>query len=405
MVDVLIIGGGIIGMLTARELSLAGASVCILEKGDTARESSWAGGGILSPLYPWRYDDAITRLARYSQQAYPALTVELFEATGIDPEYEPSGLLILEQEELESGLAWAGRWGLTAEKVDHARARELEPELKPSTPHALWMPEIAQVRNPRLARALRADIERRGVQILTHTPVTGIRFENNRAQGVETPTGLIEGGQLIACAGAWTAELLDGSGHRPDIEPVRGQMVLCHATPGLVRHITLCQDHYAIPRRDGRVLFGSTLEHQGFDKSTTSQAREELYTLAIELLPALRRFPIERHWAGLRPGSPGGVPYIGRHPQAGNLFVNAGHFRNGVVLGPASARLAADILLDRPPILDPAPYAMQAMREIKPGNIHPRLNQLFNDRRRRSRRTDGAYYFGSLPIKCTVFHH
>lgn len=362
MSDVIIIGGGIIGMLTARELSLAGASVSIIEKGDTARESSWAGGGILSPLYPWRYDDAVTRLARHSQRVYPALCAELLEATGIDPEYEPSGLLILDHGELDAALEWTGRWGLSAELIDPARACELEPELKPATPRALWMPQIAQVRNPRLTQALRVDIEKRGVRVLTQTPVTGIRIEGERARGVETPGGLIEGGQLIACAGAWTAELLDGLGHRPEIEPVRGQMVMFHADPGLIRRITLCQDHYAIPRRDGRVLFGSTLEHQGFDKRTTSRAREELYALAIELLPALRRFPIERHWAGLRPGSPGGVPFIGRHPRAQNLFVNAGHFRNGVVLGPASARLAADLVLEREAVVDPAAYALLAQR-------------------------------------------
>jgi glycine oxidase len=139
-------------------------------------------------------------------------------------------------------------------------------------------------------------------------------------------------------------------------------MILFLAEPGLIRHINLTEERYAIPRRDGRVLFGSTLEHAGFDKQTTGEAREALYAAATALFPDLRRFPIEHHWAGLRPGSPAGIPYIGPHPQAGNLLVNAGHYRNGVVLGLASARLAADLVLGRKPLMDPAPYALTAGR-------------------------------------------
>lgn len=362
MTDVLIIGGGVIGMLTALELRQAGASVTLVEKDDTARQSSWAGGGILSPLYPWRYDDAITRLARYSQETYPALTAFLHDETGIDPEYEKSGLLILEREALELGVDWARRWDMPAEEVDGAAVTVLEPELVTAAPQALWMPEIAQVRNPRLARALRRQIERLGVKVRTHTPVTGIRFDGARALGANTPSGTVDADHVVVCTGAWTADLLGELDHKPDIEPVRGQMILFHASAGIIRHISLSQGHYAIPRRDGRVLFGSTLEHTGFDAGTTAEAREELYRLATALFPVLKRVPIERHWAGLRPGSPGGIPYIGRHPQAENLYINAGHFRNGVVLGPASARLLTDILLDREPWLDPAPYALTTPR-------------------------------------------
>ncbi|MCX8018513.1 MAG: FAD-dependent oxidoreductase, partial [Rhodocyclaceae bacterium] len=158
------------------------------------------------------------------------------------------------------------------------------------------------------------------------------------------------------------AKLLEQLGNPPDIRPVRGQMLLFHAKLDQIRRIVLYRGRYVIPRRDGRVLFGSTLEQAGFDKQTTAEAKESLYQDAVALFPVLRRAPIEDHWSGLRPGSPSGIPYIGAYPGIDGLYFNAGHFRNGLTLGPASARLMADLVLGRPPLLDPAPYALDAPR-------------------------------------------
>jgi glycine oxidase len=181
-------------------------------------------------------------------------------------------------------------------------------------------------------------------------------------QGVRTRAGDIDADRVVVCTGAWTAELLAKLGRKPDIRPVRGQMILFYAKPGQIRHLTLYRERYVIPRRDGRVLIGSTLEDAGFDKRTTAEAKEELYRIATAMFPLLKRTPIEDHWAGLRPGSPSGIPYIGPYPGAEGLYVNAGHFRNGLVTGPASARLLADLLLGRDAILPPSAYALEAMR-------------------------------------------
>jgi glycine oxidase len=139
-------------------------------------------------------------------------------------------------------------------------------------------------------------------------------------------------------------------------------MILFHAQPGAISRIVLHNDRYVIPRRDGRVLVGSTVEHRGFDKTITDQARASLKQYALDHFPLLEQADIEHHWAGLRPGSPQGIPYIGPVPGIDGLYLNAGHFRNGVVLAPASARLMSDIVLGRNPILPPAPYALDAER-------------------------------------------
>ncbi len=362
--DVLVVGGGLIGMLTARELRREGMRVALVERGATGSESTWAGGGILSPLHPWCYPEAVNALAAWSQDGYPELLAALADESGVDPEYRRSGLLVVEGFDADEAQAWAARWRRTLERVDGAAALALEPSLGLSVESAVWLPEVGQVRNPRLGQALRGSLLAAGVTLLEHRPVTGFALQGERITGVETPEGEIAAGAVVVASGAWSGSLLGGLGLPVPVEPVRGQMLLFHAEPGVVSRILLDDSRYVIPRRDGRVLVGSTMERVGFDKSTTESALHALQAAAARLVPALAHYPLERHWAGLRPGSPRGVPYICAHPRIEGLFINAGHFRNGVVMGPASARLLTDLLLEREPILDPSPYRLS-------GNIDP----------------------------------
>ena len=174
--------------------------------------------------------------------------------------------------------------------------------------------------------------------------------------GVKTSGADFQAGTVVIAGGAWSGQIMGLLGREIPIKPVRGQMLMFRTHPGLIEHIVLIKDRYFIPRRDGRILVGSTLEEAGFDKSTTDRARAELTEFALTYLPGLADYPLEKHWSGLRPASPESVPMISAVPEFEGLYINAGHFRNGVVLGLASARLLVDIMLSRPPVISPEPY-------------------------------------------------
>jgi glycine oxidase len=357
MADVLIIGGGVIGLMTAFELLQAGQSVTVLDRQAVGQEASWAGGGILSPLYPWRFPAAVNNLAAWSTAAYPELAERLAELSGIDPEWTQSGMLVLDADEEKTGT-WADRYQQPYEWRDAEGVAALEPALAQPPARGLWLPAIAQVRNPRLVKALKAVVLAQGAELREGQTVTGFRLREGRIHAVQTGQGDINADKVIVCGGAWTGDLIRELDPAVRVEPVKGQMLMFKAEPGLVRHIVLDQDHYVIPRRDGRILAGSTLEHSQFDKSTTPAGRDRLYQAATRLIPALGQYPLERHWAGLRPGTADGIPYICAHPRIEGLYINAGHYRNGVVLAPASARLMADLVLGRETIVEKGDYGV-----------------------------------------------
>ncbi|MDX1491983.1 MAG: glycine oxidase ThiO [Pseudohongiellaceae bacterium] len=364
MSDFLIVGGGVIGLLMARELAKEGATVTVVDSGECCREASWAGGGIVSPLYPWRYSPAVTALASCAQERYPALASELLDETGVDPELEVTGLLMLDAQDSDEALLW----GKSSKRIIVEReAKELasqEPHLAKRFKHGLWMPEIANIRNPRLGQALRrsALLDPR-VTVLEHTSIKGFVRREDRLLGVVAEQGSeqkeLKAGEFIVAAGAWSGNLLSQLNIELPVEPVKGQMLLFRPPQRLLNSIVLSAGRYLIPRRDGHLLVGSTLEHAQFDKSTTEEALQSLLESATGLVPELNNYPVVKQWAGLRPGAPEGIPYIGRVHGFSNLSVNAGQYRNGLVLAPASASLLASILLNKPSAIDASPYSLQ----------------------------------------------
>jgi glycine oxidase len=366
MNQVIIIGAGIIGMLTARILKKSGVSVTIIEQGYAGKESSWAGGGIISPLYPWRYSEPVTQLALWGQGHYPDVLEAVRVNSGIDPEYSQSGLLYLDiEDELSQAEQWEHQHGYPFQQFSGDALKAVEPGLNVSGAQSGWLTDtIGQVRNPRLVAALREDLLQLGVIIEQHTEAQSFIAEAGVVKGVVTNKGNFSGDRVVVAGGAWSARLLEQWGQMPKIAPVKGQMIVFKAVPGVVSRIVLSKGRYVIPRKDGRVVVGSTLEFNDFDKTTSDDVLQELKQEACRIIPALAHYPVEKQWAGLRPGSIDGVPYIGEHPQLKNLYLNAGHFRNGVVIGLASCQLLVDQLLGQTPILDPTPYQLTAERLI-----------------------------------------
>ncbi|WP_016703686.1 glycine oxidase ThiO [Pseudomonas chlororaphis] len=356
--QVVIVGGGVIGLLTAFNLASAGQQVVLLERSNVGQESSWAGGGIVSPLYPWRYSPAVTALAHWSQDFYPQLAERLFATTGVDPEVHTTGLYWLDLDDEAEALAWARREQRPLSAVDISVAHDAVPVLGGGFSRAIYMADVANVRNPRLVKSLKAALSALStVTIHEHCEVSGFIREGERVLGVQTSLGEIRGDQVVLAAGAWSGELLKSLGLALPVEPVKGQMILYKCASDFLSCMVLAKGRYAIPRRDGHILIGSTLEHEGFDKTPTASALESLKASAIELIPALAQAEVVGHWAGLRPGSPEGIPYIGPVPGLEGLWLNCGHYRNGLVLAPASCQLFTDLMLGREPIIDPAPYA------------------------------------------------
>lgn len=354
--DIIVIGGGALGMVSARRLAEAGHSVVLVERDRVGRGTSRAGGGIMSPLAPWAVAEPVARLAECSLPMLPGLAAALAADTGIDPQYRATGVIHVDCEELEAALAFARRSGLRTEVLDEAALARVAPAAIRTPGPSLLFPDLAQIRNPRFLDALAADLARRGVVLLEDAGEVTLAREGDALWVDAGPHGRLTAGDVVVTAGAWSAPLLSTLGVQLPVTPVKGQILWYMLPRPVLQHVLIRHGHYVIPRHEGVVLVGSTVEEVGFDTTTTADATEELRAAAAGMVPLLGSLPVQGQWAGLRPGSPDGIPLIGPVPGIPGLWVNTGHFRNGVNLAPASAELLAALLGGTSPPLDPAPY-------------------------------------------------
>jgi glycine oxidase len=350
--DVLILGGGVIGLTTAHYLAGAGASVTVLDRAEFGRQASWAGAGIVPPGNLDAATDAYDRLRALSASLYPTLSQELRSATGIDNGYVVcGGLELVAPDEASPEAAWTAE-GLSFQEVGPEELHRLEPDLAPGPGCVFFLPDLAQVRNPRHIKALLASCRARGVRLLDHCPALTLTLHGNRVVGVETTQGPLRAGTVLVAAGAWSDALLAQVGWRPGVRPLRGQIVLLQRGVGGLRPVVLQGKRYLVPRPDGHVLVGSTEEEAGYDARPTADGVSELLAFALRLMPSLGRALPERSWAGLRPISVDGLPYLGPVPGCAGLFVATGHGRAGLQLSPGTGLVAAALVLGKIPPLD-----------------------------------------------------
>ncbi len=354
--DVLILGGGVIGLTTAYHLAAEGVAVTVVERGDLGHEASWAGAGIIPPGDTSRAQSPIGRLRAFSSSLFPTLSRQLRDETDIDNGYFVCGGLELDGGNGSLTTEWREE-GVAFEELDGAGLRRLEPGLSPDVTRGWHIPGIAQVRNPRHIKALAAACEIRAVGLMPGCAAGRLLHRGERITSVETEQGKLAAGKFLVAAGAWADALLSPLGWTPGITPVRGQIALLDTGDAAERPVVMQGKQYLVPRPDGRVLAGSTEEDAGFDARPTASGVSGLLAFAERTVPRLRDAVLERCWAGLRPGSPDGLPFLGPVPGFSNLFVAAGHFRAGIQLSPATGLLMTELLLGRVPTVPLAPFA------------------------------------------------
>lgn len=346
--DVAIVGAGIIGLSVAFELASRGAYVRVYDTGVPAGAASWAAAGMLAPRTEHIADDAMQRLCESSLDLYPAFADAVQNTSGIDPHLRLDGILhaaydTRAMERLRTRAEELRAGGHDVSLYDREQTLIAEPALSRAISGSMFVSGEGQVDNRRLGRALLAACELRGVRVHTAQRVE-VECDARRALGLRTDMGYVAAGAVINAAGAWASRVRGvPPSCVPPIEPVKGQMLAIEIPKGFMRRTMWVPGAYLVPRQDGRLLVGATSEHAGYDARVTAGGLAALLDAAVAAAPSLRDFSVTETWAGLRPGTPDERPFLGSTPMNG-YYLATGHYRNGVLLAPITARLLADAL-------------------------------------------------------------
>jgi glycine oxidase len=340
--EAVIAGGGLVGGAIALELALAGMRVAIFEQGEPGREASWAGAGILSPAPENPATIPLVPLGKASMALYPEFVGRVEEISGQDVGFRAKGTLdaLFSRDtarELSTHVAVHHGWGLRAEAISAEDARELEPALSPAVEAAVLRPDEASVDNRALTQAVLQAARKSGAEIFARREVQGIWREKQRCAGLLLDNEKVSAKWTIIAAGSFSASIT-GVGTYAPVRPAKGQMVSLRAERLKIDRVLWSDKIYLVPRNDGRILAGATIEYVGFDKKVTAGALERILGGAIELAPDLANARVEETWAGLRPDSPDHLPILGPADIDG-LLIATGHFRSGILLTPITARL------------------------------------------------------------------
>lgn len=358
MTDVLVIGGGVIGLTVARKLAKSKLSVTLLERDRIGQHASWASAGVLAAA-AWHRRDAIVTFQRNSLRMWPQFCAEIHEESGINPEYVNCGgmELILEdqqyrmaQSETQAAMK-AGHLDFRNEPVLQFLSPEeacgIEPSISRDCLGIKYATLTSHIRTPRMLRAVAAAAQAAGATIIENCTVIGLQRNGDRVTGVTTMQGPYHAGRVVLCAGTWSSQIDAELGKLVQVYPVRGQLLLLRMPPGIPGRIVKHRKTYVVPRLDGHVLVGSTEEHEsGFECFTTTEGLEHLRTSSLRIVPGLQQATIVRGWAGLRPGTPDRRPYIGLVPGYDGLLAATGHFRTGFGLAPLTADVINDFIMN-----------------------------------------------------------
>jgi glycine oxidase len=373
--DVVVVGGGIVGLAVAWSARRRGMSVTLLERGECGQATSRIAAGMLAPVMEVEFGEAgrrVLELCLRSAELWPSFAAELAHAAGVEVELLSSGGLFLardedEARELERQLAFRESLGLRVKRLRASEARELEPALSSAVRLAFAAPEEKSV-DPRVVlAALRGACETAGVRLRERTPVARVELDSagRRATGVRLTDGeLVSAGALVLAAGPWSGQLAGlPDGARVPVRPVKGQILRLRdpSGPGLVRRTVRFEGGYVLPRADGRYVLGGTVEERGFDLAPTAGAAYEMLRAARELLPGVSELEIEELSVGLRPCAPDNAPVIGPGALEGLTWAT-GHYRNGILLAPLTAELVTGVLENGPGGPEPLPGVCDPLR-------------------------------------------
>jgi glycine oxidase len=348
---IVIVGAGIIGLSLALELSLRGHGARVIDRGEPARAASWAAAGMLAPISERIEHAAMQALCEESLAMYPEFAQRVAVCAGVDPHLRLDGMLHAafsrsQFDVIAAACSAFSSCGKTARMLSREELLLLEPALSKDACGGMLVEREGQIDNRRLGRALAAACASRGVQIQTNAGGVAIEFDSRRVLGVRTHLGYIAAGSVVNAAGAWAAQL-DGvpSECVPPVHAVKGQMLSIESPAGFMRRATWVPGAYFVPRHDGRVLVGATVENSE-DTRVTAAGVGALLQAALAAAPSLGAFTVSESWAGLRPGTPDELPCLGATPREG-YFLACGHYRNGILLAPVTARLVADAVLGK----------------------------------------------------------
>ena len=340
--DAAIAGGGLIGAAIALELALAGVRVAIFDQGEPGREASWAGAGILSPAPENPAAIPLVPLGKASMALYPEFVARVEEVSGQDVGFRPKGALeaLFSRDtarELSTHVALHHGLGLKAEAISAEDARQLEPGLSPEVEAAVLRPDEASVDNRVLTLAVLEAARTSGADIFSHHKAHGVLREQGRCGGLRLENEKVSSKWTIIAAGSFSASIAGVDACAP-VRPAKGQMVSLRAERLKIERVLWSDKVYLVPRNDGRILAGATVEYVGFDRKVTAGGLRKILDAAIQLAPDLAQAQVEETWAGLRPDSPDHLPILGPAEMEG-LLVATGHFRSGILLTPITARL------------------------------------------------------------------